>query len=404
MQRKDLLYTLCAGFTFFFLYLGYESVRGMSGVLVQNQLGTQGFVLATALSPFGMFLSVLAYNAVLSHWGTRGSLRICFGFSILALLAVASLLKSGSPAVGILLFIVRETYVVIATEIVWSLLNSQSTERESRKIYGPISGLGSVGAILGGATVAALAHRWSNESFILATAATLTISLLLADTLHRMRGTPKASTPSPKTSIGLGEFKKDSPLLRLFIIVSASQVFATIAGIEFYSRLQSEFASTADQTRYAGYFAMVLNGLGLFLQFAFTRLIMSNAASGRILSVIPVLLALLTAATVFFPSLLSVSILLIAFKGIDYSIFRVAKEVLYIPLSYESRFRAKQLIDVFAYRASKTVSSGIHWSMGLVFGAGPLLGPALMVSACAAWFFCARGIKATDFETQEIVE
>ena len=38
------------------------------------------------------------------------------------------------------------------------------------------------------------------------------------------------------------------------------------------------------------------------------------------------------------------------FKAFDYSIFRAAKEVLYVPLSFDERYRAKEIIDVLGYR------------------------------------------------------
>ena len=41
------------------------------------------------------------------------------------------------------------------------------------------------------------------------------------------------------------------------------------------------------------------------------------------------------------------------FKTIDYSTFRAAKEILYIPLSFDARYRAKEVIDVFGYRFGK---------------------------------------------------
>ena len=45
------------------------------------------------------------------------------------------------------------------------------------------------------------------------------------------------------------------------------------------------------------------------------------------------------------------------FKAFDYSIFRAAKEVLYIPLGFDARYRAKEVIDVFCYRTGKGGSS-----------------------------------------------
>ena len=48
---------------------------------------------------------------------------------------------------------------------------------------------------------------------------------------------------------------------------------------------------------------------------------------------------------------------MVAFKCIDYSLFRAAKELLYIPLSYDAKYRTKGIIDVFAYRFGKGAAS-----------------------------------------------
>ena len=63
------------------------------------------------------------------------------------------------------------------------------------------------------------------------------------------------------------------------------------------------------------------------------------------------------------PSLRSGTAAYVIFKALDYSIFRAAKELFYMPLSYDSRYRAKQLIDSFVYRSSK---SGGATVIGLV--------------------------------------
>jgi len=43
-------------------------------------------------------------------------------------------------------------------------------------------------------------------------------------------------------------------------------------------------------------------------------------------------------------------------KPIDYSLFRAAKKILYIPFSFDVRYRAKEVIDVFGYRFGKGAS------------------------------------------------
>ena len=55
------------------------------------------------------------------------------------------------------------------------------------------------------------------------------------------------------------------------------------------------------------------------------------------------------------PTFALVSFSFIFLKAIDFSIFGVIKEMLYIPLRLDEKYRAKAIIDVFAYRTSKAL-------------------------------------------------
>ena len=86
------------------------------------------------------------------------------------------------------------------------------------------------------------------------------------------------------------------------------------------------------------------------------------------------------------PTLGSMSVAYAAFKSIDYSIFRAAKEVLYIPLPFAARYRAKEVIDVFGYRFSKGAASGAVTALqetGVVFSEG--LYAAIALAASVVW-------------------
>jgi ATP/ADP translocase len=74
-----------------------------------------------------------------------------------------------------------------------------------------------------------------------------------------------------------------------------------------------------------------------------------------------------------------------AFKSIDYSFFRITKEMLYLPLSSEVRFRTKQLIDVLGYRLSKGGASSVIVAVKSAgFSLLPLY-PLVSLGAALAW-------------------
>ena len=77
------------------------------------------------------------------------------------------------------------------------------------------------------------------------------------------------------------------------------------------------------------------------------------------LLLIPGLLGAAVATYAAIPRFAAMASAKVASKAFDYSLFRAAKEILYIPLSYDARYRAKQVIDAFAYRFSKGATAGV---------------------------------------------
>jgi AAA family ATP:ADP antiporter len=99
------------------------------------------------------------------------------------------------------------------------------------------------------------------------------------------------------------------------------------------------------------------------------------------------------------PSVLTVGIAFFLFKAFDYSLFRASKEVLYVPLGFDERYRAKEIIDVFGYRTGKGASSvGIVMMQKAGIVMGSLYLPIALI-ATAAWlaliFPLTRAVKAT---------
>ena len=49
----------------------------------------------------------------------------------------------------------------------------------------------------------------------------------------------------------------------------------------------------------------------------------------------------------------------VADKGLNYSTQRISKEILYIPTSRDVKYKVKSVIDMFAYRFSKAITSAL---------------------------------------------
>jgi AAA family ATP:ADP antiporter len=95
----------------------------------------------------------------------------------------------------------------------------------------------------------------------------------------------------------------------------------------------------------------------LLLQFIIAPVLMSLVALRWVHILMPLIHVTAIGLAIVEPTVFSVGLAFFLFKAFDYSVFRAAKEVLYVPLGFDERYRAKQIIDVFGYRTGKGASS-----------------------------------------------
>ena len=108
-----------------------------------------------------------------------------------------------------------------------------------------------------------------------------------------------------------------------------------------------------------GEFWSNVNGASFVLQFALVPLLLRILPLRVIHGGIPIIHLAASVALLLFPSLSVGAMAFLIFKALDYSLFRAAKEILYIPLPFDARYRVKEFNDAFIYRASKGGASGL---------------------------------------------
>ena len=92
----------------------------------------------------------------------------------------------------------------------------------------------------------------------------------------------------------------------------------------------------------------------------------------------PLLLLAMLSGLPFLPLLAGICGFKLLSKSLDYSVFRAARELLYVPLSDEERTLGKAWIDIVAYRAAKGAAASFLLAFGL-FGCAGILYAAIGV-------------------------
>ena len=143
---------------------------------------------------------------------------------------------------------------------------------------------------------------------------------------------------------------------------------------------------TDERTSYFGYLNAAVNGSAFVLQFLVAPLLLRRVPLFLVFLAIPVVHLVTCSLLAIQPSLAVGAAAYLLFKALDYSIFRASKEILYIPLPFDARYRAKEVIDAFGYRASKGGTSGLLAMAGAAFGKLPVTAyPLIALAAATAW-------------------
>lgn len=381
---------LIVGTAGLFLMTGYELVRSPSTTLLQAAYGTSSLAAIQAVSPFGTLAMIAGYGFLLGRLGARRTLLATSLLSAAALAGLGLAVRSGSAASTALLYAFREGYIVLLVEQYWALLNSVQDEESARKWNGWVSGLGSAGSFLGGSCVALASERLGTGALPLLAAATLLPAMLVSDAAHARYGGSVRLKAEPGHGgaaglFGLSSLREHPVLVLIVVLVFASQAVAIALGLAFQERLFLEIGELDRRTAFAGRFYSAVAAFAALMQFVGTPLILRSASTRSILLAVPAIHLAGAAALAFWPTLPAAAGALLLFKGLDYSVFRVAKETLYIPLSFDARYRAKETIDAFGYRLSGGLTSLLAFGLHRLTGAGAGLYALLSAGAAAAW-------------------
>ena len=371
-----------------FLLCGYECIRSASNTLYKAAYGKEKLPVVMALMPLGVLLVLYVYGRMLSRLGPRRTLWWTSLLSGAVIVGCTVAVRLGSDLATGALYIFREAYVVLLIEQYWSFINSSLGEGEAKKLNGAITGVASLGAILGGLLVRFLAEPLGTAAMPFFAAAALVPAALMSDLGYAKVGEPdQPREPEAKRGghLGLRQFSASPMLVLILAIIIATQVLSTMLDLRFQGLLQDELPDPDRQTAFSGGFFAALNGVAAFLQFVATPVILRLVPLTVVHVVIPLIHLGTCAVLIATPSLAMAGAAYLVFKCLDYSVFRAAKEILYIPLSFDARYRAKEVIDVFGYRISKGGSSlliVLAQRAGVVFEAGYSV---IALAAAAAW-------------------
>lgn len=388
VRSERIVAAAAIAFSSAFLLCGYEFVRSVSSSLYIGAYGARNLPYAMALGPVVTLLLIYGYGRLLSATGPRVAILTTCAFSAAVILGCYAGIRTGSKPATLILYAFREAYIVLLVEQVWAFINSTVRTEEGSKLNGPVCGIASLGAIAGGILVHRYAVEIGSVNLLLLAAASFLPTAVFALMAYRATGEP---APAPEEAhgrhghLGVRTLTHDPVLWRLALLIALTQVVSTVADLQFGLYLETALPQTDLRTKWLGGFYATLNGGSAVCQFVVAPLLLAYVSHRLIHVAIPIVHLGMAAAVFIAPGLGTATACYMVFKILDYSVFRAVKELLYIPLSFDARYRAKELIDAFTYRASKGITSGALAGVGrwIVLPLGAF--PGIIAAALAGW-------------------
>ena len=360
-----------------FVLFGYEFIRSVSTSLFIEAYGAKNLSRGMVAIFPSMIVLLYCYGRLLSWQGATRALAVTSLFSALLILGCYAMLVRGMHFAAAIIYVFREAYIVIVIEQFWSFVNSVLTTEQAKRINGPFCAVASMGSFAGGMLVSKWATVLGSEVLLLFTAGSLVPTAVLGVIAYKFGGEPKPSEEEADGRlghIGIRTLFRSRYLVFIGILIISTQVVSTVLDLRLNLLAELERPDTDMRTAFYG---AVYGNLALaagILQLVVVPLALRFIPLHYIHLSIPIVHFVSSLVLTRSPSLRTGAAAYMIFKALDYSIFRAGKELFYMPLSYDSRYRAKQVIDSFGYRSSKSGCASIielvRLRVGTIVGTG----------------------------------
>lgn len=347
---------------YFLVLFSYPLVRSASDALFLDAYSANDY-------PFATFVTVIALAVVI---GISNQLQKIFsvhqvymGIGIVSSIVIAIsliLFSYGLKEMAYVIFATKEIYIVLLISLLLAFANGYFSLVAVKKLYGPLGAMGSIGGIIGGQITSVVATKFGTAPVVYLSIMAI---LFTCVTFYQTRFADFKITKDEfeVTPIKAIENVKKYVFL-IAMIVALSQFVIFVADLQFKIVFEKIVENKDLRTAYFGKIYSYVNMGALFLQFAVLPYILMRFKTRSNLLFVPVLFMLLIFIGISFGvSNLWVSAgIFISMKAVDYSIFAVAKEILYHPLSTVQKYGAKYITDIFVYRLAKgAMAIGIYY-------------------------------------------
>ncbi len=375
---------------FFFVLSAYYVLRPM-----REEAGVAGGVenLPWLFSGtlIGMLLVHPLFAESVTRWPRRRFIPVTYRFFMLNLLCFLLLFRaapSWNVWIGRCFFIWLSVFNLFVVSVFWSFMTDIYQPDQGKRLFGFIALGGTLGAIAGSSVPAFLAVRLGPVNLLLLAIVLLEAAVLAARRLSRLSSGLSRSggmAEGPAEGVADEELVDRQPLVErldqeviggsfadgvvhvirspYLLGIVAYMLLFTIASTFLYFQ-QAEivggaFADRAERTAMFARIDLAVNVLTVLTQAFLTGRIVRWLGVGVTLATLPALTVVGFTALGIMPALAFLVVFQVLRRSTNFALARPTREVLYTVLERDDKYKAKNFIDTFVYRAGDQIGA---WS------------------------------------------
>lgn len=387
----------------FLVLSAYYMLKTVREALILTEASAAVKTYASAGQALLLLVLVPAFGAFASRVNRLKLLTWVTVFFVANILVFFLLGRTGAH-LGVLFFIWVGIFNVMAISQFWAFANDIYTPEQGKRLLAVVGVGSSLGAWVGSEYASRFGRMVGPYNLMLVAAGVLLLCVVVTRIVNarQIRETSAAKAAEAAQPLGKeGGFeliRKDRYLMLIAALIVVLNVVNTTGEYLLSSKAQQEAgarfgtdeASRGDRQKfmsgfYGDFFGWV-NLLGFLAQiFAVSRVIKVLGVGGA-LFVHPVIALLGYTSMIWAPSLALVRNLKIADNATDYSLNNTVKQALWLPTSREAKYKAKQAVDSFFWRAGDVLSAVVVFVGERLAFAVPAFA-AVNVGLALVWFF-----------------
>jgi AAA family ATP:ADP antiporter len=370
VQPNETVAVITSFLLFFCVLGGYFAVRPVRetvGTILGDERTADLFGVVWIVS-----LAIIpAYGWLCSRYRRSTFLPWIYGFVALSLVSVGLLLGQADDliVVGQFFFVFISVVNLFVVSVFWSFLLEMFNPGQTKRLFGFIAAGGTAGALIGPLLTDLTVGMIGNSGVLFLGAGLFTLAIAMQRILLRVRANTEWGSNELKAvnerPMGGNPFAGVTLILRspyLLGIATFVILLATVNTFLYFEQLRvvsATFTDTVERTRVFSRIDYTVQTLTILSQFIITGRVAKKWGVIVLLTAVPIAMVfgfVLLAATGTFAVLVGA---MITRRVGEYAFVRPGREMMFGPVDLETKYKAKNTIDVPVYRGGDALTAQI---------------------------------------------